>query len=102
MYDAAERRTLAGELADAFLSGPWKAELVAENGAGRLNQWPSWMTALSLAVVAVHRSAPVERRHELIEVIDAFLAEHAAGPGEAEPPGVLYPAAGAAATPGVP
>lgn len=35
VYDEAERAALADELADAFLTAPWKVDLIAESGAAR-------------------------------------------------------------------
>ncbi len=89
VYDAYDRAALASELADAFLTGPWKAEMVAESGAGCLDRWPSWISMLALRVVAVHRTPPVGRRRELVDLIETFLAEHPARPGEAGPPRIL-------------
>ncbi|MDQ6745585.1 MAG: reverse transcriptase family protein [Actinomycetota bacterium] len=89
MYDAVDRSALANELADAFLTSPWKAEMVAESGAGCLDRWPSWMEALALSVVAVHRTPPVDRRGEMVSLIETFLAEHPPSASESEPPRVL-------------
>ena len=89
MYEADERDALATELAEAFLTARWKVEAVAESGAGCLDRWPSWMEALALRVVAAFRSAPTDHRHELEALIESFLAEHPAGPGELEPPGII-------------
>jgi RNA-directed DNA polymerase len=89
MYEAAERERLAGELTDAFLAAPWKAEFVAETGASRLDSWPGWMDALALQVVSVHRTPPVDRRYELFQLIATFLEMHTPVPGEAEPPQIL-------------
>lgn len=89
MYEADERDALATELAEAFLAGPWKAQAVAESGAGCLDRWPSWMEALALHVVAAFRSAPTDRRYALEALIESFLAEHPAGPGELQPPGII-------------
>jgi hypothetical protein len=89
VYDEGERAALAGELADAFLTAPWKADMVAESGAARLDRWPSWMEGLALAVVAVHPAAPVDRRAALVSLIEAFLAEHPPRTGESEPPRIL-------------
>ena len=94
MYDDLERTTLAGELAAAFLTGPWKAEDVAESGAACLDRWPSWMTALALSVVAVFRTPPSDRPGELARLIETFLAEHAAKAEEPEPPRILRLLAG--------
>jgi hypothetical protein len=89
MYDAAQRLELANELAGAFLAGSWNADMVAESGAGCLDRWPSWMEALALCVVTVLRTAPVNRRSELVGLIDDFLAAHSPGAGEPEPPQIL-------------
>ncbi len=89
MYEADERDALASELADAFLTAAWKAEAVAESGAGCLDRWPSWMESLALHVVAAFRSSPTDRRYELEALIESFLAEHRAAPGEHQPPGVI-------------
>jgi hypothetical protein len=89
VYDETERATLASELARAVLVGQWTAVEVAERGAGCLDRWPQWMSALSLRVLAVHRSPPVERPHELVALIEEFLAEHAAGPEDVEPPRII-------------
>jgi len=89
VYTGLERYVLAGELCGAFLEGPWNAVELAERGAGCLDRWPSWMTALALRVVATHRSAPSDRPADLVEVITAFLEEHPARAGESEPPGII-------------
>jgi RNA-directed DNA polymerase len=89
VYDAHERYALANELAEAFLQGRWNADEVAERGAGCLDRWPRWMTALALRVVAVHRAPPSDRPGELVDDIEAFLCEHRAGAGESEPPQIL-------------
>jgi RNA-directed DNA polymerase len=86
VYEPHQRAALADELADAFLRSPWKVELIAESGAARLDRWPSWLEGLALMVVAVHRSAPVDRRWELVGLIEEFLAERRPVPGELEPP----------------
>ncbi len=89
VYDDWERASLARELADAFLASPWNAVLIAEAGVGRLDRWPSWMEALALRVVAVYRTAPVDRRSELVGVIATFLAEYRAVAGEPGPPRII-------------
>jgi hypothetical protein len=89
VYDEAERAALASELAEAFLTAPWTTEMVAESGAARLDRWPSWMEGLALAVVAVHRTAPLDRRDELAGLIEAFLAGRPAREGETDPPRLL-------------
>ncbi len=89
MYDADQRFALAAELADAFLTAPWKRDLVAEAGAAQLDRWPGWMEALAIRVIAVYPAPPVERKFELLALIESFLAEHASWPGEPEPPRIL-------------
>jgi hypothetical protein len=89
VYDAAQRDALADELADAFLTAPWKLDSVAESGAARLDQWPSWMTALAMRVIAVHRTPPLDRREALFELIVGFLAERRAPDDGTDPPQIL-------------
>jgi RNA-directed DNA polymerase len=89
VYDAPDRAALAEELADAFLASPWNVDMVAESGAACLDRWPSWMTALALCVVTVHRAPPIGRRDQLVDLIDAFLGRHAAVDGETGPPQIL-------------
>lgn len=85
MYDDEQRHILADELADAFLAGAWRPEIVAENGAGRLNRWPSWMNALAFTVVGAFRTPPLDGRHHLVELIVTFLAQRPADHDDAEP-----------------
>jgi RNA-directed DNA polymerase len=89
MYDATERAALAEELTNAFLAGPWTAELLAESGGAVLDRWPGWMTPLAMSVVAVHRAAPTDRRIELVELIEHFLEAHTATGADRAPPGIL-------------
>lgn len=89
MYDADQRFALAAELADAFLTAPWKRDHVAEAGAAQLDRWPGWMEALAIRVIAVYPAPPVELKFELLDLIESFLAEHASWPGESEPPRIL-------------
>ncbi|HJS97161.1 MAG TPA: reverse transcriptase family protein, partial [Solirubrobacteraceae bacterium] len=89
MYDADQRDALAAELAEAFLTAPWRPDAVAESGAARLDRWPGWMEALALRVIAVYPAPPVEREFELNALIESFLAEHAPWPGEPEPPQII-------------
>ena len=89
MYAADERIALAHELADAFLASPWKADTVAESGAGRLDRWPSWMSALAFSVVGRYRTPPDDRREELVGLIETFLTDHQPRPGESEPPRII-------------
>ncbi len=84
MYDDEQRHLLADELADAFLlAGAWRPEIVAENGAGRLDRWPSWMNALAFAVVGAFRTPPLDGRHHLVALIVSFLERR---PDDPEPP----------------
>lgn len=81
MYSDAERRALALELTDAFLSGRWEAEALAERGAGCLDRWPSWLDALAFAAAPLGRGStapPYERRAELGTLIERFLRDRAA------------------------
>jgi RNA-directed DNA polymerase len=89
VYDAQQRDALAAELAEAFLTAPWKRDAVAEAGAACLERWPGWMEALAMRVIAVYPAPPVERQTELNGLIESFLAEHAPWPGESEPPRIL-------------
>jgi hypothetical protein len=89
VYDSDQRDALAAELAEAFLSAPWRRDAVAESGAARLDRWPGWMEALAIRVVAVYPAPPVEREFELAALIESFLAEHALWPGESAPPQII-------------
>jgi RNA-directed DNA polymerase len=102
VYDAATCRALAEELAQAFLGGrmnaagpvgsspssSWRADELAERGAGCLDRWPSWMSPLALRVVAVHRSPPADRR-TLADLIESFLTRRATPETEPEPPQII-------------
>jgi hypothetical protein len=80
MYEAGRNRLgLAEILADAFLDGTWRAEDLAERGAGCLDRWPDWMVKLSFAVMARDRVAPVDDRAGLVQFIEAFLRDRTAG-----------------------
>jgi RNA-directed DNA polymerase len=89
MYAPHDRLALAEELADAFLGGAWRAEELAERGAGCLDRWPEWMDRLAFAAAALARVAPVERRVELVAFIDSFLERHSADPRHPQPPQIL-------------
>jgi hypothetical protein len=90
MYEAApDRLGLAEILGDAFLGGTWRAEDLAERGAGSLDRWPDWMVKLSFAVVARDRVAPVDDRAGLIEFIEAFLQDRAAEPSGLGAPQII-------------
>jgi RNA-directed DNA polymerase len=99
VYDGPTRLLLATELADAFLGSAWRAELVAESGAGCLDRWPGWMDALSLSVVAAYRSPPADDHSSLVTFIERFLARRRDGGEESEPPQVLRRQARQAARP---
>lgn len=77
---APDRPGLAELLGDAFLDGRWRAEDLAERGAGCLDRWPDWMVKLSFAVVARDRVAPVDDRDGLVRFIEAFLHDRTAEP----------------------
>jgi retron-type reverse transcriptase len=89
VYQADERDALAAELAEAFLTAPWRRDALAESGAARLDRWPGWMEALAIRIIAVYPAPPVGREPELDAQIESFLAEHATWPGESEPPRIL-------------
>ena len=89
VYGAPERLALAGELADAFLGGVWRAPDLAERAAGRLDRRPVWLDALAFAAVAMDRTTPVARRRDLVELIDAFLQHRVPEVPAAEPPQIL-------------
>jgi RNA-directed DNA polymerase len=74
MYDAADRFAIADVLARALPGRPWTAEAAAERGAGTLDRWPRWMTALAMTVVATHRTLPVAGSQALRQLIESFLA----------------------------
>jgi RNA-directed DNA polymerase len=76
MYDEHDRCLIAHELTRAFLAaGAWTVDGLSERGAGSLDRWPSWMTALTMTVTAVHRSAPTTEPRQLTELIESFLAQ---------------------------
>jgi RNA-directed DNA polymerase len=89
VYDAEERSAFASELTGAMLEGRWSEDGVAESGAGCLDRWPSWMSALALRVVTVHRAPPSDRPRDLENLIEAFLAERQARAGESGPPRII-------------
>jgi RNA-directed DNA polymerase len=89
VYGPSDRSDLAQELARAFLDGAWTAVEVAERGAGCLDRWPRWMSALAMRAVAVHRAPPTGRPDELVGLIETFLAERPAPTGDPKPPLIL-------------
>jgi RNA-directed DNA polymerase len=90
VYDSEIRRALAEELSDAFLDGPWRAEALAERGSGSLDRWPDWMNALAFAAAAFDRTAPADRRADLVALIEAFLHDRVAGAdSDRRPPQIL-------------
>jgi RNA-directed DNA polymerase len=92
VYSELERDRIAAALARAFLDGGrWRAEDLAERGAGALDRRPEWIDALSFATVALTRSTPTFRERGRIEkFIEVWLAERpeASGP-EAHAPVVV-------------
>ncbi len=87
VYEPTDRIALAAELEGAFLSAPWTVEQLAESGAACLTRWPEWMTPLAMRVVAVHRTAPLDQRHRLLELVLDFLEQHQVL-AQAETPGM--------------
>jgi retron-type reverse transcriptase len=76
VYSEIERHQIAGALARAFLDGRWRAEDLAERGAGVLDPRPEWIDVLAFATVALTRSTPTF--HELPRVeefIEGWLAD---------------------------
>jgi hypothetical protein len=47
------------------------------------------LDALALSVVAVYRTPPVDRRRDLVDLVESFLAERSAWAGESDPPRIL-------------
>ncbi len=76
MYSELERRQIAEALARAFLDGGrWRAEDLAERGAGVLDPRPEWIEQLSFAVAALERSTPTAHERRRVEVfIERWLA----------------------------
>jgi RNA-directed DNA polymerase len=101
MYDADDRFALAGVLARALPGGAWTAEALAERGAGVLDRWPRWMTALAMEVVAVHRSPPSGRSDVLVSLIASYL-EGLREDGEPMPEAIEWIAAPERPPPSVP
>jgi RNA-directed DNA polymerase len=85
MYEQPDRVLIARELTGAFLDGAWTVDGLSERGAGSLDRWPSWITALAMTVTAVHRSAPVDEPGRLTALIESFL-ERRGDDGQPEPP----------------
>ncbi len=75
VHQSDDRYRLADALTGAFLGAAWTGELVAESGAACLESWPDWMPALAQRVVAVFRTAPLDRRHALLALVLEFLDE---------------------------
>ncbi len=89
MYELRDRILIARELTDAFLDGaPWTIEGLSERGVGALDRWPSWITALAMAVTAVHRSPPSDDPERLTALIEQFLARRG-DDGQPEPPALV-------------
>jgi RNA-directed DNA polymerase len=88
MYELPDRILIARELTGAFLDGPWTIEGLSERGAGCLNRWPSWITALAMTVTAVHRSPPAGEPARLTALIESFLAQRS-DDGQPQPPELI-------------
>ena len=85
MYDFIEQREVARELAAAFLQGRWRAEDLAERGAGVFDRRPTWLTALALELAPAGQAGP-PLRHDVIALIERFLAQRATEPGDEPDP----------------
>src|SRR5450755_2289483 len=88
MYELPDRILIARELTHAFLDGPWTVEGLSERGAGSLDRWPSWITALAMTVTAVYRSAPAAGTTPLTGLIESFLAARPAD-DQPQPPQLI-------------
>ena len=76
MYNESERRQIADALTRAFLDGRWRADDLAERGAGVLDPRPTWIELLSFATVALTRSTPtVHERARVQAFIEGWLAD---------------------------
>jgi retron-type reverse transcriptase len=77
VYSELERSQIADALARAFLDGGrWRADDLAERGAGVLEPRPEWIEQLSFATVALTRSTPtVHERRRVEEFIESWLAD---------------------------
>jgi hypothetical protein len=89
MYDEPTRLGIAQELAEAFLAGRWRAEDLAERGAGVLDPRPEWIEALAFSLEAVGRTWGTGERRLLIAHIEAFLAERPEGASGGPAPTML-------------
>jgi RNA-directed DNA polymerase len=74
MHDEDDCFALADVLARTLADAPtWTAEGLAEHGAGALDRWPRWMTALAMTIVATHRVPPAAGAEVLAPMIERFL-----------------------------
>jgi RNA-directed DNA polymerase len=90
VYDHLTRRLLAQQLAEAFLAGRWRAEDLAERGAGVLDPRPEWIEALAFTLEPLGRTVRDPGGHEgLVAYIEAFLVDRPAGPSGGAGPVVL-------------
>ena len=87
MYSELERRRIADALAAAFLDGGrWRAEDLAERGAGVLDPRPEWIDALAFATAALTRATPsFGDRRRVEEFIETWLAKRPEVPGRDAP-----------------
>jgi RNA-directed DNA polymerase len=85
MYELPDRILIARELTGPLLDGAWTVEGLSERGAGSLDRWPSWITALAMTITAVYRSAPADEPERLTALIESFLAQRS-DDGHPEPP----------------
>jgi RNA-directed DNA polymerase len=85
VYQAPERRLLADGLAEVFMQGRWRAEDLAERGAGMLDPRPPWIEALAFATAALERATPHRGRTRLRDFIERWLDERPDDGAEAPP-----------------
>jgi hypothetical protein len=69
----ARRHSCAAALASAFLAGEWSARGLRERGRETFGVTPRWLGGLAGEVLDVYHRPPLDRPHELADVIDAIL-----------------------------
>jgi retron-type reverse transcriptase len=81
VYEQWERIEIADALARAFLDGRWRAEDLAERGAGVVDPRPQWIEELAFATVPLERSGPSrDSLRRVTAFIEAWLTERAESP----------------------
>jgi hypothetical protein len=89
-------KSLAGALADGFLTGPWQRDALLDAGGHVLGRRQAWLRPVVTAVLKAYRDAPTDRPRELAGYLLALPA-FGAGVQAAPASKVRRPAA---ATPG--